>query len=438
MVGRRARWLTVLVASIVVAACGASPSPTRSVATTPRASTTPVASAEGAAAELVRLLERLERDHPEPFHAISREAWVAELNTLAGRVNELSPQEAEVELMRVVALLSREGRDGHQFALPLEDAEGPVLPIRVYEFAEGLFVTAAAEPYGELVGSRIVALAGQPIAEVLDALEPLVPRDGPATVPAFRPVFLLRTSVLQGLGLAGDGDVELTVVDAGGQQRTVALAPIPFAAYLEWAPGRGMIHLPASESALYLEDRGDTFWTEYLASARTLYVRYTEVRDISPADLEAFSEHAAGADVDRVVLDLRQNPGGDNHNYPPLLRALQDPGIDVPGRLFVLIDRVTFSAASNFATEIEQTTSATFVGEPMGGGLNFWNDVDRLILDDWPVPMQVGISTRYWEMATPDDPRLTIEPDIAVPVRAADHFAGRDPALEAVLTAPTP
>ena len=87
-----------------------------------------------------------------------------------------------------------------------------------------------------------------------------------------------------------------------------------------------------------------------------------------------------------------------------------------PGRLFVLTDRVTFSAASNLATEIEQTTDAVFVGEAMGGGLNFWDDVKFYPMPHLPVPMRIGISTRYHEMSTPDDPRLTIEPDIAVPV----------------------
>jgi hypothetical protein len=35
--------------------------------------------------------------------------------------------------------------------------------------------------------------------------------------------------------------------------------------------------------------------------------------------------------------------------------------------------------------------------------------------------------------AEPDDPRLTIDPDIAVAPTAADYFAGRDRVLEAVL-----
>ena len=139
-------------------------------------------------------------------------------------------------------------------------------------------------------------------------------------------------------------------------------------------------------------------------------------------------------DVDRVVLDLRQNPGGDNHSYPLLLHALQAYAEAHPGRLFVLTDRVTFSAASNLATELEQTTDATFVGEPMGGGLNFWDDVRFIDLRNLAVPMRVGISTRYWQKSFPDDPRLTIDPDLPVPVRAADYLRWVGPRLGGRLT----
>jgi hypothetical protein len=53
-------------------------------------------------------------------------------------------------------------------------------------------------------------------------------------------------------------------------------------------------------------------------------------------------------------------------------------------------------------------------------------------LPDYPMTPRVGVSTRYWQFAEPDDPRLTIEPDIAIPVTASDYFAGRDPVLDAV------
>jgi hypothetical protein len=46
--------------------------------------------------------------------------------------------------------------------------------------------------------------------------------------------------------------------------------------------------------------------------------------------------------------------------------------------------------------------------------------------------MWVGVSTRYWQKSTPDDPRLTIEPDMPFEVTAADYFAGVDPVMEAI------
>ena len=424
----------VLVLGIALAACSTPASPSVSIFPTggvSPSSMAPSAGPDAARADLDHLLERLESVHPEPFHGVPRGEWVAALDDLKGRLDELTPQQAEVELMRVMALLSREGRDGHQFALPI--ADGPVLPIRVYEFDDGVWVTDALAPHEDLVGTRLVALGEHPVDDVLAALEPLVPRDGPATVPNFRPVFLLRTSVLRGLGLIGDGNLEVTVAGADGTERTASLAPVPFDDWVAWGGQLGMIRLPGRTDTLYLGDLEDHFWTRYLPDTRTLYVRLAEVQRVDAAEVSAMVERAGQPDVDRVVVDLRQNPGGDNTTYPGLLAALRDPAVDRPGRFFVLIDHVTFSAAANLATELEQSTGAIFAGQAMGGGLNFWDDVQWVTLPSYPVPMQVGVSTRYWQKATPGDPRLTIEPDIAVPSRASDYFAGRDPVLEAVL-----
>lgn len=408
------------------------PPPSAPASSAPSPTGDPIADAR---ADLDLLLEELEAIHPEPFHGVAREAWLAARDELADRLPELTPVEAVVELQRLFALLSLAGRDGHQFAFPLDDVELPVLPIRVHEFAEGLFITAARDDES-LVGARIDAVAGRPIADVLAAVEPLVPRDGPATVPLFRPVLFLRTSVLRGLGIAGEGDVPITVTLADGASREASLAPMEFPDYVAWATAFGMFRLPPRDGLAYLQDLDrPTFGWEYRTEDRLLYVRFTQVRPTPQAELEALRERATADDVDRVIVDMRQNPGGDNTTYPPILNVLRDPAIDREGRLFVLTDRVTFSAASNFSTELEQTTSAIFAGEPMGGGLNFWNDVRWVRLEHWPIPMQVGISTRYWQKSVADDPRLTIEPDIPVTLRAADYFAGVDATLAAVLAA---
>jgi hypothetical protein len=387
---------------------------------------------EAARAELDHALRQLELIHPEPFHAIGREDFVAELEGLKSRLGELAPEQAATELMRIWALLATE-RDGHQFALPLDTEGEPVLPLKVYEFEEGVFVTAAMAPNENLAGSRLTAIGETPISEVLARIEPLLPRDGPATVSSFRPIYLLRAIVLRGLGIAGGGPIPVTV-DDGGTARTVELEPVPASEFLAWSPGFTAFHGLAPRDGLrHTQPATEPLTVELLARERAVYVRYSQVQEVSSDELDELSLLGARRDVDRVVVDLRQNPGGNNFTYPSVLEALADDAIDRPGRLVVLTDRVTFSAASNFATEVEQTTSALFAGEPMGGGLNFWNDVDFIALPDFAVPMRVAVSTRYWQKSTPEDPRLTIQPELAVPVRAADYFAGRDALLEAVL-----
>ena len=146
-------------------------------------------------------------------------------------------------------------------------------------------------------------------------------------------------------------------------------------------------------------------------------------------------ERAQDDDVERVVIDLRHNSGGDNTTLSPLELALRDPAIDRPGKFFAIIGRVTFSAAANFATDLEGATSVTFAGEDMGGSPNLFGDTRPVTLPDSGQTLRMA--ARYWERSTPDDTRITIEPEIRAELTADDYFAGRDPVLEAIVAAST-
>ncbi len=409
--------LSLVAALALTGGCSADPAPA------------PDAATAGAAADLDLLLERLETIHPEPFHGVARDVWVGELRALQDRLPDLTPDETTVEVMRLVALLSREGRDGHQFALPLSGHEGEMLPLRLWFFEGDLVVTDALPPYDDLVGGVLTAVGDTPVDDVVAMTEPLVPRDGPQTVLTFQPQYVLRTEVLRGLGLM-TGDTVTITVERDGAETETDLTPVPFDEHVAWAGGFGAIRLPERPGTPYLEDLEEPLTWERLGSV--LYVRLTEVRAEPDERLVRASQDP---DLTRLVLDVRQNPGGDNHNNPPMVDLLGEFEESHPGRsATVITDRVTFSAASNLVTDLERYVDPVVVGEPMGGGLNFWNDVTWVHLDRLPQPMQVGISTRYWEQAAdPADPRLTVEPDVPVTVVADDYFAGRDPTLRAAL-----
>ena len=98
------------------------------------------------------------------------------------------------------------------------------------------------------------------------------------------------------------------------------------------------------------------------------------------ADIRA----AAAAQPDLPIrIDLRNNPGGDNHTFGDVRRAIEAMAHERPGRVSIIAGRSTFSAAGNFITDImvgPERAGIRLVGEAPGGGLNIYGDVDVVTL----------------------------------------------------------
>jgi hypothetical protein len=94
----------------------------------------------------------------------------------------------------------------------------------------------------------------------------------------------------------------------------------------------------------------------------------------------------------------------------------------------------TFSSAVLNAIELVQRLHARLVGGPSAGAPSGYGEVKTFALPH--SKLTVRYSTKHFvNAAFPGD---ALEPDLAVTVRAADWFAGRDPAIDAILAAPAP
>ena len=341
--------------------------------------------------------------------------------------------------MRLVALPGE--RDGHTGIFPLDRShQRPlhVYPIYLYEFSDGVHVAAEVGNRG-LVGRRVVSIGGVPVDQVLQRVSPLVPRDNEWSLRSLRPEYVLVAEVLHGLGVAPDtGPLTFTLAARDGSTSEVVLEPITAASYVSAIrPQFHRIHiggLPRRPKPLYLAKRRLDRWTTTFDRKRTVYAAYNLTIGYTGDLARKLRRLASRKRVQRVILDLRHNPGGNNTTYGPLLEALRSRRINRPGRLFVLIGRSTFSAAGNFAGEIDMRTRARFVGEPTGGSPNQYGDSTsfRLPATGWTV----HVATSHTVRTRSDDPRLAIEPDLPVSLSSEDFLAGRDPVLAAARTAP--
>ena len=449
--GRIAAWTVSF--ALVVGGCGTSlPAPVSaipSIAASPSAavgasiapsvvpSASPIVQLDrvaGLRADIDALLVARDTVHPDGWHGMPRADWIAAADAVMAKAATFNDDQALVELVRLAAMPSWNGRDGHSGIFPFIPGSGThQYPVRWWRFSDGLVITAARAPYEDLVGSRVEAINGRPIAEILDLVEPLVPRDNPSNLLAYSTIYLRTSELLAGLGvIEAAGPTAFTLVGRDGARRDVTIEPI--SAEDDGAWNSGLPHrLPPTE-ALWLKKQGTTLWWEYLADSRTLFVQYNQVEGGVTTIVDEILARAKEDDVARIVVDLRHNGGGDNQTLGPIDFALRDPAINRPGRLFVMFGRITFSAAANFATDLEQETAVTFAGEALGGSPNLYADVDRI---DLPSGGQaVYMATRYWERSTADDRRITIRPAIFAELSSADYFAGRDPVFQAILDTP--
>ena len=131
------------------------------------------------------------------------------------------------------------------------------------------------------------------------------------------------------------------------------------------------------------------------------------------------------------MLDLRLNGGGDNTLFEPLRERFKTlPAFQTRGRFFVIIGRLTQSAAQNLTTFLERNTKAIFVGEPTGESPNHFGDPELLQLPSSGI--SINLSRKRWNDSFPGDQRPWTAPTLPAPLTLRDFRAGRDPALEAI------
>jgi hypothetical protein len=378
----------------------------------------------------------IEEIHPAPYRGVSRQRFQAEVDTLAQRAGSISRDELLVGLMRMIALLGP--RNGHTGLFPGDPSHARQLhlyPVRLYDFADGIYVVDAVER--SLIRNKLVAIDGTPLAEILERVRPLVPRDNDSNLRGLAPHFLLTAEVLDGLGIVdGAQSAQFTFELPDGQQVDVQLAAVPASSYLsrfnDVLQGHYPSVLPRAAKPLYLAGSAKPMWARKLAGGRAVYMEFNSVQRPTPGFLTALTRLVRGPRVRRFIVDVRLNGGGDNTTYGSLIDLFASRQVNKRGRLFLLSGRATFSAAANFAAEMDRDTRAIVVGEPTGGGVETYGDTFPLALPT--AGWTVHIAARYHERKKgPGDRRLAVEPDVRVDLTSTQYFAELDPALARAL-----
>jgi tetratricopeptide (TPR) repeat protein len=374
------------------------------------------------------------------YRPITKEEFELSVKRLNDMIPKLTDAQIGIELSKLMAKLG----DGHTGILgSMERPEfTQTLPVQFYFFKEGLFIISADPKYKELLGAQVLRFGEHTVDEVMQALDPLMSRDNELWPKQVAPYRMRVLPLLNALSLIPDSQkVALTIRDTAGKERKVTLAADTTEPNI-WntLPNpKTWVNFPQTLSApvpLYLKNMGTKYWFEYLPESKVLYFQYNSVTNDKPESLAQFSERLfkfiGEHEVDKLVIDMRWNNGGNTFLSQPLLYSLiRNEKVNRRGHLFVITGRRTYSAAQNTASFFERHTNAIFVGEPTGSSPNFVGEETIFTLPYSKI--RANVSDFYWQSSWPMDYRTWIAPQLYTPPTFEMFRANRDPAMEAIL-----
>lgn len=354
--------------------------------------------------------------HMNAFHAITRETFDRAVADLRAKAENANDDEVIVGLAKIMAMIG----DSHtRINLPSSVHR---LPVGIARIGDDYLIARASESASDLLSGKIIRINDTPIAEVEKRLRSVISQDqSEPFVRGALPVHMLIGEVLHGLQITPDAThARITVATAAGE-RSVEVVNVPGATNpMSWP-------LVSKATPLSRQHIGDPFFVTYLEPSKTVYVNFRKYDDLRSRARDLWKLVDAKP-VEKIVIDLRQNGGGDykvGRKY--LVKELKSRS---KIKAYVLVGNRTYSAAMVNAIDFRTDARAMLVGEPIGERPNGYSENDEMTLPNSRI--HVSYSTRFYKFL-PDGAPPIITPDKVISPTLDDFGAGRDPVLEWVL-----
>lgn len=385
------------------------------------------------------LQQTIHDDYPFLFKKTTADKFDATIAELRRSIPQMETHEIVLAFAKVVASFEY----GHT-SVPWGHFEGIDfywMPYHLKQFKDGLFIQATTENHPKALGAQVLEVEGIPAEKALATVKPVFPTENDEFFKAYGVNYLANAQVLHAtrvtptlkknitLTLKKEGEVfQHTFQSFDGQD-----IPNEYTYVQEkegWLDARDN-----SRDPLYLKNLDRIYYFEYLPEAKTVYVRHSQIQDDPQEDIPAFYERLfsfiEANEVEKLVLDVRLNGGGNNFKNKPIVTGVIKSRINQTGSFFVITSGQTFSACQNLVNELHTYTNAIFVGQPTGENINFYGDNRTINLPNSQLP--VRLSYAWWQ----DKPQWAndqwLAPHIAVEMTAGEYVTNQDPALETIL-----
>lgn len=354
--------------------------------------------------EDLRFLQNtVNEQYPFLFKKVTSETFNTAVDEFHEAIPTLEKHEILVGFRRIVALFEY----GHTV---VGNRDGIMdfhkLPVNLYHFKDGVFIEGTQQSHKAILGAKLLKIEGVEVEEAINLMRPAFPVENEQFYKGYGinylsiPEFLHAQKITESLKQS----ITLTVEKEGKIFDYTLESVTPDQVRTSYGHITQDEELLSSRNQevtpLYLKHLDKIYYYEYLPKEKTVYVRHSQIQDDPSEDIPTFYaklfDFIDTNDVEKLILDVRLNGGGNNYKNKPIVTGIiKSEKINRPGHFFVIVGRRTFSACQNLINELHNYTNVVFVGEPSGENINFYGDNRRVLLPNSKLP--VYLSFAWWQ-----------------------------------------
>lgn len=383
------------------------------------------------------VLTKLKEMHPNIYYRISSEDFARTVENSRSSIKQSATDaECYIAIRKVVASIC----DGHT-TLGYSDAVNFLankLPVKIDCFTDGYFISAVEQKNKELLGLKVTAVDGVKIEEAMQRAMDITCMDNQFGRKNRARGVLRYPILLKGLGIINnENSVTFTLANAAGKSFEHGFSSKQDYREDDLFTIQSFL---GNDLPLYLKNVKRNYWFEHLNDDNILFAQINVIEDQDNGKTESFISFTENlfnyfdthsTEIDKLVIDLRNNPGGNGRMAVPFIKEIiKRDRIDTRGRLFILIGKETYSAAVVMATELLQYTEAIFVGDPPGCPSNLFSNskpAGNLPNTGCPFNVATRLIDNGWTLN-----REYFLPDVPAMFSSREFLSGEDPALSAI------
>tara|TARA_R110000782_G_scaffold128386_3_gene219970 strand:- start:293 stop:1534 length:1242 start_codon:yes stop_codon:yes gene_type:complete len=370
----------------------------------------------------------LEQHHIDLYNTISKVEFEKEIQEIKSTLNKKNDVEVIVDLMR----LTRKIGDGHT-AFSLRSVETHLFPIEIYKINGQWRVIKTTNSHKNLLGKIVSKIDGKSIhliANEVSEIAQYVENEQSKIIRTGE--YCMISELLFGLQLINNEfKAEFSFLDDSNKESNILLNAINNKDYYGNTDFETFkIVIPEIQKPI--DSKHDYLWFSSIKDTKGIYIKFESYPSFE--DMEKFGEsllnYVNENQIKQVVIDLRNNGGGDFFvgTFLAYYLNLAD-GIDWKSGVYLLTDKVTFSAGTSNASQFRQILNAKIVGEPTGSNPTGYQDMGQFTLPN--SGMIVTYSKRLFRFQ--DKVTHGVQPDVLIEYEWNSYSKGIDIMMEWVI-----